>query len=221
MPRGISPEHQLQRDAILQAAAEAFAERGYPATTMAGLAGRLNVSKSLLYHYYPSKDAILFDLTAGYMRRLATLVHEVEARALPAQAALAELVRRFVSEYESSRAVHIVLLNDVKYLPDEQRDEVLGLEREVVDAFARVIGGSHALDRAAAKVLTMCIFGMINWTFTWLRPHGPVRYADFAETVIGLIEGGLAQGAKRLEQRLNPQQEVDHESHHGVMRTPH
>jgi len=37
----------------------------------------------------------------------------------------------------------------------------------------------------------MMLFGMINWTFTWLRPNGPISYADFAEEVIALLERGL------------------------------
>jgi len=34
---------------------------------------------------------------------------------------------------------------------------------------------------------------MINWTFTWLRPDGPLSYAAFAEEVIGMLEHGLGQ----------------------------
>jgi len=200
MPRGISAEHRAQRAAILATAAEAFAEGGYPSTTMASLAERCAVSKSLLYHYYPSKDAILHDLTASYMRRLRDLVRAVESQRLPARESLAELVRRFVSEYETSRNHHMVLLNDVRHLPEALRAEVISLEREVVDAFAGVIGASYCIDRRAAKVLTMSVFGMINWTFTWLRPGGPISYPEFAETVVGMLEGGLNEGAARLKQ---------------------
>jgi hypothetical protein len=39
---------------------------------------------------------------------------------------------------------------------------------------------------------TMMLFGMINWTFTWLRPGGPMTYSAFAEDVIGMLEHGLA-----------------------------
>jgi len=62
MPRGPSSAHSLQRETILNVSADTFAEVGYPSATMAELASRCQVSKSLLYHYYPAKDAILFDL---------------------------------------------------------------------------------------------------------------------------------------------------------------
>ena len=200
MPRGPSSAHSLQRETILNISADTFAEAGYPSATMAALAARCGVSKSLLYHYYPAKDAILFDLMHEYMTRLQRLVHEVAELELPAQEGLAELVRRFVREYETSRSRHIVLLNDVKFLPPPEREQVIALERSVVQAFANVIAATYTIDGARAKVLTMSVFGMINWTFTWLKPDGPLSYAQFAESVVGLLEGGLACGAQRIGQ---------------------
>ena len=198
MPRGPSSAHSLQRDTILNISADTFAEAGYPSATMAALAARCGVSKSLLYHYYPAKDAILFDLMHEYMTRLQRLVNEVAQLALPAEEGLAELVRRFVREYETSRSRHIVLLNDVKFLPPPEREQVIALERSVVQAFADVIAATYKVDAAHAKVLTMSVFGMINWTFTWLKPDGPLSYAQFAELVVGMLEGGLAGGAARI-----------------------
>ena len=198
MPRGPSSAHSLQRETILNISANTFAEAGYPSATMAALARRCGVSKSLLYHYYPAKDAILFDLMHEYMTRLQRLVSEVAQLALPAQEGLAELVRRFVRECETSRSRHIVLLNEVKFLPPPQREQVIALERPVVQAFADVIAATYKVDGARAKVLTMSVFGMINWTFTWLKPDGALSYAQFAELVVGMLEGGLAGAAARI-----------------------
>lgn len=199
MPRGPSSAHSLQRETILNVSADTFAEVGYPSATMAVLAARCQVSKSLLYHYYPAKDAILFDLMHEYMLKLEELVREVSDQDLSAQKSLAEVVRRFVREYETSRTRHIVLLNDVKFLPPVQREIVLKQERSVVQAFADLIAASYNVDGARAKVLTMSVFGMINWTFTWLKPGGPLTYAQFAEAVVGMLEGGLNSGAERIK----------------------
>jgi hypothetical protein len=37
----------------------------------------------------------------------------------------------------------------------------------------------------------MMVFGMINWTFTWLKPDGQLGYHEFAEQVVGVIEHGM------------------------------
>jgi hypothetical protein len=40
----------------------------------------------------------------------------------------------------------------------------------------------------------MTVFGMINWTFTWLKPGGKLSYGQFAEMVVDLLDNGLANG---------------------------
>jgi AcrR family transcriptional regulator len=204
MPRGISPEHAIQRDTILRVSADTFAQVGYPSATMAEIARTCGVSKSLLYHYYEAKDAILFDLLRTYMLKLRELVANVDSLQLPAKEALAETVRCFLTEYEHSRSRHIVLLNDVKFLPDAERNLVLNLERDVVQSFADLIAKTYEIDAPRSKVLTMCVFGMINWTFTWLHPGGAISYRQFAETVVGMLESGLNGGAETLQQFVTP-----------------
>ena len=46
-------------------------------------------------------------------------------------------------------------------------------------------------DARLHKPLTMLLFGMINWTFTWLRPDGDLSHAALAALVSDLFFGGL------------------------------
>ena len=87
-----------------------------------------------------------------------------------------------MQEYQHSQPQHMVLVQDVKFLADLQRAQVLGKEREVVDAFAQAIAAlKPRLRKKALRVpLAMILFGMINWTFTWLRAEGPLTYEDMA-----------------------------------------
>jgi AcrR family transcriptional regulator len=78
MARTKAPDHESQREQILDVAAEAFARASYPSTSMAELAAACGTSKARLYHYYVSKDAILFDLLDRYTKRLMLIIAEVE-----------------------------------------------------------------------------------------------------------------------------------------------
>jgi len=64
----------------------------------------------------------------------------------------------------------------------------------VVSAFTRFLKRAYPGRVTAGNqtALTMMVFGMINWTFTWLRPGGPMSYAAFAQEVISVLERGLA-----------------------------
>jgi len=171
MARPKSSQHDIKRDEILDVAAQCFAERSYPAASMNDIAAAGGTSKARLYHYYESKEAILFDLLDRYTQRLLAIIGQAEATAqrrnLDERAALHELVRELIL--------------------DRQRDVVSAVTRFLRRAYpARV-------NAANQSAVAMMLFGMINWTFTWLRPGGPMSYAAFAEEVIAMLEHGLAQ----------------------------
>ena len=206
MARPKSASHELKRDEILDAAARCFADRSYPAASMNDIAAACGTSKARLYHYYTAKDALLFDLLDRYTQRLLLLIAQVEAaaqrRRLDDRAALHELIRSFLVEYEHSATRHVALLNDVKFLgdaPDEAlggvspRELILNRQRDVVAAVTRALRRAYParMNEHNQAAITMMLFGMINWTFTWLRPGGPMSYADFAEQVIDLLERGM------------------------------
>ncbi|MCR4471708.1 MULTISPECIES: TetR/AcrR family transcriptional regulator [unclassified Burkholderia] len=201
MARTRAPDHESQREQILDLAAEKFAQTSYPSTSMSDLATASGTSKARLYHYYESKEAILFDLLDRYTKRLMLIIAEVEGasqrRGLTERDAFAELVRAFLAEYETSHSRHVALLNDVKYLEDAQREIVLDRQRDIVAAFARQLARAYPdrISKENQTSVTMMVFGMINWTFTWLKPGGRLGYRDFAEQVIDLMEHGLSSGA--------------------------
>jgi AcrR family transcriptional regulator len=208
MARPKSATHDIKRDAILDIAAQCFADRSYPAASMNEIATACGTSKARLYHYYDSKEAILFDLMDRYTQRLLSLIALTDATAqrrnLDDRAALHELIRAFLQEYESSATRHVALLNDTQFLsdvPDEHlgspaispRELILNRQRDVVAAVTRALRRAYPerLNASNQTAITMMLFGMINWTFTWLRPGGPISYVAFADEVIALLEKGL------------------------------
>ena len=197
MARPKALDYDAQRDRILALATAAFAETGYPSASMAQLAQACGTSKARLYHYFPSKETLLFESLDRYTRRLLHRVEGVRGRGLAPREELAELVRALMVEYRDSRERHVVLLHDVKFLAPEQREQVRVQQRAVVDAVADTLQ-RVAPDRfspAERKPATMALFGMINFTFAWLRPDGPMSYERYAELVIELWERGTGAGS--------------------------
>jgi len=197
MARPKAPDYDAQRDAILALATAAFAELGYASASMAQLAAACGTSKARLYHYFPSKEAILFESLDRYTRRLLERARAVRARGLAPRDELGELVRTLLAEYRDSRAWHVSLLNDLKFLAPAQRDPIAAQQRAVVEAVAdtleRVAPGRFAPHER--KPATMALLGMINFTFAWLRPDGPMSHERYAELVIDLWERGICEPA--------------------------
>ncbi len=200
MARPKSATHDLKREEILEVAASCFAASSYPSASMNDLANALGTSKARLYHYYDSKQAILFDLLDRYTLLLVELVAEVQAQAVQSkrspQETVHSVVKRFLQTYESSATRHIALLHSTQFLNEAQRGLVVERQRQLVSALGDMLSKAYP-NRVHAQnkiPLTMMLFGMINWTFTWLRPQGPLSYDAFAQEVIDTLENGFHSG---------------------------
>lgn len=193
MARGRAPGFESQREEILDAAARLFAAQGYPGTSMNAVAEACQVSKPTLYHYVRDKHELLMQICESHVQSLAGLVDEVKAQNLAPQPHLRALIARFVQEYGQAQHQHRVLTEDVKFLDEADRARLLEVERGVVSAFADAVAAVRPELHGARlhKPLTMLLFGMINWTFTWLRPDGELTYEAVAPMVADLFFGGL------------------------------
>jgi AcrR family transcriptional regulator len=193
MGRGRHSGYADQRGMILARAAALFARGGYPGTSMNQVAEACGLSKATLYHYYRDKYELLVNIAEEHVNRLQGIVGDALAEDDGPEGQMRALIRRLVEEYASAQNEHRVLTEDVKFLEPADRERILGKEREVVAAFARVVAALRPdlRDAAMGKPLTMLLFGMVNWMFTWMRQDGALAYEDMAPVVADLFLGGL------------------------------
>ena len=151
------------------------------------------LSKATLYHYFRDKYSMLVSIADGHVSHLQALVQApVPAGTLPRQQ-LEQLIHRIVSAYADAEHAHRVLTEDVRFLEPQDQSRVLDKERQVVAVFARAVAAVRPeLDEAGlAKPLTMLLFGMINWMFTWMKSDGALTHEAMAPIVADLFLGGL------------------------------
>jgi AcrR family transcriptional regulator len=191
MARSRATTYDDQRALILRHAAELFARRGYTAASMNEVGAACAVSKATLYHYVRDKHALLAQIATEHVARLESLVREVKAERLAPRAELDALIRRFTAAYADAQNEHRVLTEDVKFLRDAERAAVVGGQRRVVAAFAAAIARVRPDLAPLATPLAMLLLGMINWTFTWMKPGGALTHDALAPIVAELFFGGL------------------------------
>ena len=193
MPRKRAPTFDAQRADILTAAARLFAQQGFSATSMNQVAEACGVAKPTLYHYFQDKQALLAQICDSHVHALLALVEEVKAQQLEPGTQLRALIERFTRAYAGAQAQHQVLTSEIKFLAETERERLLDVERRVVDEFAIALAlvRPELRDAKLHKPLTMLLFGMINWTFTWLRPDGELSHEALAALVSDLFFGGL------------------------------
>ena len=194
MARTRAEDYDDKRALIFERAAELFAESGFARTSIADLAARCRASKSWIYHYFPSKEAILYEILRDHMDALHRAAARATAGGDPPRAQLRQLLGAFMAIHARARARQVVLLNDLGCLPEAQQREIRELQRQVVllvtGLLARVSPGL-ALRRSLVEPAAMLLFGMINWTHAWYRPDGALAPEQLAELAADLFLGGL------------------------------
>jgi AcrR family transcriptional regulator len=195
MARTQSPDYDKRREAILNQAARLYARRGFLGASVADLATACGASKSLIYHYYPSKEDILFAVMSGHLEELMAIREEVmEITGLSAEERLRRLTLGFVKSYVGAAANHKVLLNELDNLPSDKRKVIVTRQRELVvgvEALLLEIRPELGEHEDLHRPVTMLYFGMINWMHTWFRLKGPVSAKQLATVAMDLLMNGI------------------------------
>jgi len=191
MARPQSPDYDKRREAILAAAAHLYAARGFKGASVADLAKACRTSKSLIYHYFPSKDDILYAAMAAHLDALVAAA-EAATQSGSAEERLRALTRAFMRLYAGAQDSHKVLLNELDNLPPVRRAEVVAKQRRIIGAVETLVRALRPDAGPLTLPLTMLFFGMINWTHTWFRPGGAVDADRLADMAVELMLGGLA-----------------------------
>ncbi|RSZ39738.1 MULTISPECIES: TetR/AcrR family transcriptional regulator [unclassified Variovorax] len=183
-----------QRSLIAKSAAELFARKGYAATSMNEIAEASHLSKPGLYHHFKDKAEVLLHIADGHVSRLVDIVTGVEALQLAPDERLPELIEAFMAEYAQAQHEHRVLTEDVRFLAPDAQARVLDKERTVVRVFADAIAAARPdlHDAQLHKLLTMFLFGMLNWMFTWFKAGGRFSYEQMSPIATQLFLNGIS-----------------------------
>lgn len=90
---------ERSREEILAAARRVLLRDGVAATTLDAVAREVGLTKAALYYYYPSKDALLFELVFQTLEGSAQAVHDAVEHAESGGAALRAIIRETIAGF--------------------------------------------------------------------------------------------------------------------------
>ena len=166
------------------AAATAFAERGFHATTTRDIAAQAGLSSAALYFYFRSKEEVLYQIaTSALDLTIEVAATEANDPGSPAER-LTNLVRVLTIWHTyNSQVAHVVLYQTGALTTDHLAD-IAGKQREVSKIVRKVItdgvqSGDFDVPDAAATiaVLSLCLD-----VARWYRPGyrlSPQQLGDF------------------------------------------
>jgi len=179
---------------LLVAAVEAFAERGYHATTTRDIAGRAGMSPAALYIHYKTKEELLHRISRiGHDKALEILNAAYDGGGTPAER-LAAAVRSFVRWHAGRHTTARVVQYELDALSDAHRTEIFGLRRQSDAVVRRILGEGVETGEfdvpdvpgTAVAVLSLCI-DVARWFNTQGRRTPDEVGALYADLVLRMV----------------------------------
>ena len=185
------PGHSV--DSLLTVAVAAFNERGFEATSMDELAGRLGVTKSAIYHHVPRKDELLRLALDRALDGLFAVTGEPGALTGRAIDRLEHVVRGSVGVLTAELPFVTLLLrvrgnSDVEVAALRRRRE---FDRVVTDLVRGAAAEGTVRADVPAGVVARLLFGTVNSLTEWYRPDGPLTSDELADAVVATAFTGL------------------------------
>ena len=184
------------RARVLDVAVALFTEQGYDATSIADLAGRLGLTKSALYHHFPSKQALLETALDPALSGLEGVI-----AAQPTGASAVERLRFVVRGATDVLVAQLPAVTLLLRVRGNGPVELAAIERrrrfdqQVTRLVADAQAEGDIRDDVDAAVVARLLFGMINSVVEWYRPGGAVDGARLGHDILTIALDGLQSPA--------------------------
>lgn len=192
MSRVRAEDYGAKYQAILDSAASLFAEVGYPAAKLNDIARKCGATKSMLYHYFPTKDDLLLALLTEHLDRMIGDIDEVVVSGGGASKRFDTFVRVYVMKSVESRQRHLSAMNDVKFLPPAMQKTLRAQQARVTNRVTDLLKELNpGLQANSYKPYALFLLGMLNWMDLWFHTEGPISADEMCHRISRLFKKGF------------------------------
>lgn len=193
-PRKHRSTFQLKRDAVLEAAAALFRQRGYEGASLNELADILNITKPTIYYYVESKDRLLLDIKIQVQEQILAFMKTTVAETGTALQKLRAIMIRYAEFMMSDYGTCLSLIAN-REIGEKGRIEVEARTDEANQILYRLLdqgkreGSMMVPDRVVA---CHALFGSLNWMSQWAKPDGRLPADKLIPMHVDILLSGIA-----------------------------
>jgi AcrR family transcriptional regulator len=168
------------KEQILKAATHLFASKGFDATSVRNIAQKTGLSVPGMFHYFSSKEEILYEIMTGFMDNAYKKIMEIYSADIDPIKKLSEICKFYVKQYAGHKQQLTILISEMKSLNPEHQRICIKKERNYVKALKNLfeeLTKKKLLKPIDHSILAFIFFGMVHWTYQWYNPEakGGVR----------------------------------------------
>src|SRR5690242_14270992 len=194
-PTPPKPSSRSKRDAILDAAVQAFGRDGYEDTKWADVAAAVGIGSTALYHYFESKLHCLYVIMADALESFQRDFERITQEHDDYLDALVAVLRSGYDLTEQEVLRNRLLVAEQGLIgiqrqsrrEEEARELARARTRDLEFAWAtflvRGMEQGH-IPQADARLLTRAVLGLYNSVWHWYRPRGTMGLEEIADFFI-------------------------------------
>ena len=189
-------------NSIAKAAAKLFNEKGYLETSMDDISTAAKLSKGGIYHYFSSKNEILYFISTHFMGLLLRDLEQALDKIKDNFEKIQFIISRHIGFYTKYIAEAKTTLHEGHLLPPAYFKIIAEQEKQYHQIVSKVLsdflGGQVSKDQL--KVLTFILFGTCNGIYYWYDPKGPMTPEELSKNISDILcKGLLGFGVKRWD----------------------
>jgi AcrR family transcriptional regulator len=180
--------------AIAKVAAKLFNEKGYLETSMDDISNAADLSKGGIYHYFSSKNEILYFISMHYMDLLLRDLEEELNKIGDNFSRIQFIISHHIEVYTGSMSEAKTTLHEAHLLPPEYFRKYAEKEKRYYRIVADVLSdalGSH-IQKGQLRAITFTLLGMCNWIYHWYKPRRLVSPQELSGIIGEIFCRGLA-----------------------------
>jgi AcrR family transcriptional regulator len=191
------------QDEVLRAALDLFSTRGYATTSVQEIVAAAGVTKGAMYHYFASKDDLLFAIYDRLLSLQKARLDEIVAAGDERGDGVEEVLRAVCEDVVSTSIEFLpegtVFTRSQHMLTPERQKEVKRRRREYHEEFEAVLrrGIEEGLfrDDVPTAMLIAHFFSDVHYLSQWYSPTGPATASQVAEQITELFLRGIRASA--------------------------
>jgi AcrR family transcriptional regulator len=183
------------KERLLRVATRLFARHGFEGTSVQDIVDAAGVTKGAMYHYYGSKDDLLYEVYHQLLTMQTTRLNEiVKGSGTPEERLRAAAIDVVVSSLDQLDEL-IVFFRSLHMLPDDRQTQVRAERRAYHDQFRALVEEGMAdgtfSSAVPADIVVHYYLSAVNQLGSWFRPDGPLTPTEVGEEFTDLLLGGL------------------------------
>ena len=183
-----------KRHEIYEKALELFISQGYEQTPLSRIAKELGITKAGLYHYFNSKEELLFFIHEQNLNRDLVPIIETAEKILDPKERISYLITSYTKSSMARDPSQKMLIHEVSNLSPEHRNIITKIWRRFFDIIRDTLWEleSSGLSKKINKTFaTFALIGMCRWTFNWYDHSRKDSSDDVCDTYKDIFFNGI------------------------------